>query len=103
MLAGIWMYSLDTPQGIYTGQIMFMEEGDVLNGSITSDDNPDEAAPLEEVVFDAEMSTVTFKFDGGEYGTMKVNSKLEGDKMMGTMNVGAYGVDVSLEATRKTE
>ena len=103
VLAGAWLYSLDTPEGVYTGEIMFMEVASVLQGTITSNDTPDQSVPLEDVVYDAEMATVTFKFDGGQYGTMRVKTKLEGDNMMGTMNVGAYGVDVSLEASRKAE
>ncbi len=100
-LAGTWEYSLDTPQGVYTGTMMFVEAEGVLSGTITSDDQPDQAAPLEDLAFNTEMSEVSFKFDGGEYGNMRVLSMLEGDAMKGSMNVGAYNVDVPLTASKK--
>jgi len=103
VLAGEWAYSLDTPQGIYTGVMKFMEEESGLAGMIAADENPDQFAPLENLMFDSEMSKLTFQFDGGEYGTMKVNTTLTDGKLMGMMNVGAYGVDVSLTASRKAE
>lgn len=73
----------------------------MLSGTITSDDQPDQAAPLQELAFNTEMSEVSFKFDGGEFGNMRVQSMLEGDAMKGTMNVGAYNVDVPLTASKK--
>lgn len=103
VLAGAWNYSLDTPQGVYTGVLMLMDGAEGLSGTITSDDQPDQAAPLENVMFDEDMSKLTFSFNGGEFGTMKVDTKLTDGKLMGMMNVGAYGVDVSMTASKKTE
>lgn len=100
-LTGTWNYSLDTPQGVYTGVMTFAEIEDVLSGTITSDDQPDQTAVLEDLTFDNEMSKLKFKFDGGEFGTLSVNSTQEGDNMSGTMTIGAYGVDVALTAARK--
>ncbi|MBX2820033.1 MAG: hypothetical protein KTR29_10145 [Rhodothermaceae bacterium] len=103
VLAGEWAYSLDTPQGVYTGVMKFMEEESGLAGMIAADENPEQFAPLENLMFDSEMSKLTFQFDGGEYGTMKVNTTLTEGKLTGMMNVGAFGVDVSLVASRKAE
>ena len=103
VLAGEWAYSLDTPQGVYTGVMKFMEEEEGLVGTIAADDSPELVAPLENLMFDSEMSKLSFQFDGGEYGTMKVNTTLSDGKLMGMMNVGAYGVDVSMTASRKAE
>lgn len=103
VLAGDWAYTLDTPQGMYTGVMKFMEGDDGLSGTIAADDNPELAAPLRNLMFDKEMSKLSFDFDGGEFGTMKVNTTLSDGKLMGMMNVGAYGVDVSMTAARKTE
>lgn len=100
-LTGVWNYSLDTPQGVYTGVMTFAELESMLTGTITSDDQPDQTAALEDLSFDNEMSKLKFKFDGGEFGTLSVNSTMEGDKMNGTMTIGAYGVDVALTASRK--
>ncbi len=100
-LNGMWTYSLDTPQGVYTGVMNFTAVDGVLSGTITSDDAPEQAAPMEDLAYDADMSKVTFKFDGGEFGAMTVDSKLEGDAMNGLLTVLSYGVDVTLTAERK--
>ncbi len=102
-LAGSWTYALDTPQGIYTGVMAFTEAGDLLSGTITSDDSPDQSSVLEDLMFDTEMSKLSFKFDGGEFGTLSVNTTLAGDSLDGTMTVGAYGVDVAMTAKKKAE
>ena len=103
VLAGDWAYTLDTPQGMYTGVMKLMEGEEGLSGTIAADDNPDQVAPLRNLMFDEAMSKLSFDFDGGEYGTMKVSTTLSEGKLMGMMNVGAYGVDVSMTASRKTE
>ncbi len=102
-LVGTWTYTLDTPQGVYTGNMTFIEVDGVLSGTIVADDAPEQAAPLEDLVFDNEMSKVKFKFDGGEFGTMTVDSAVEGDEMNGSLTVVSYGVDVALTAKRKME
>ena len=101
-LSGAWAYTLDTPQGVYTGVLNFASVDGVLSGTIIADDAPDQAAPLEDLMFDDETSKVKFKFDGGEFGAMTVDSAVEGDAMNGTLTVLSYGVDVSLTAKRKT-
>ena len=101
-LAGEWTYTLDTPQGVYTGVMAFMEVESMLSGTIAADETPDQAAPLEELTFDPESNEVKFKFDVGEFGMMSVKSMLEGDNMDGMLTVHAYGVDVSIKAARKT-
>lgn len=101
-LSGTWTYSLDTPQGVYTGVMNFTSVDGVLSGTIISDDAPEQVAPLEDLAYDADMSKVKFKFDGGEFGAMTVDSAVEGDAMNGILTVLSYGVDVSLTAERKT-
>lgn len=101
-LSGAWAYSLDTPQGVYTGVMNFTSVDGVLSGTIISDDAPEQVAPLEDLLYDADMSKVKFKFDGGEFGSMTVDSAVEGDAMNGILTVLSYGVDVTLTAERKT-
>ncbi len=101
-LAGAWDWSVDTPQGIFTGVLTFTEADDMLSGMIAGDEAPDETAPLEEVAFDTEMSKVTFKFDNPEFGLMIVNLTLDGDALNGIMNVTQIGMDVPMTCARKT-
>ena len=100
-LAGAWEYIIDSPQGVYTGVLSFTAAGDMLSGAIAASEQPDQAAPLEELTYDAETHTARFKFDSGQYGVMIVNMTLAGDALEGTMNVMEYGVDVPIKATRK--
>ena len=100
-LAGAWDYSIDTPQGIFTGVVTFAEAADMLSGTIAAAESPDQAGPLEELMFDSEASKVSFKFDSGEYGMMVVNLTLDGDALNGLMTVTQFGVDVPMTAARK--
>lgn len=101
-LAGMWDYAVDTPQGVYTGALTFMQEEGALKGTISSSDAPGQAMPLDGLTFDAESGALSFSFDGGEFGNMDVSTTLQGDGLKGLMTVSAYGVDVPITATRKT-
>lgn len=100
-LAGSWAYSLDTPQGTYTGVINIVDTNGSLSGTIADDNQPDQKAPLENLMYDAASSKISFTFDGAEFGEMSVSAVLAGKTMAGSMNVGAYGVDVALSAKKK--
>ena len=100
-LAGAWDWSVDTPQGVYTGILTFAEAGDMLSGTIAAAENPEQTAELTELMFDSEMSKVTFKYDSGEFGIMNVTLTLDGDALDGLMNVTQFGVDVPMTCKRK--
>ena len=99
-LTGAWNYTIDSPQGEYTGVISFAGAGDMLEGSIAASEQPDQVAPLEELMYDSETSTTTFKFDGGEFGLMIVKMTLNGDALDGLMTVTQFGVDVPIVAKK---
>ncbi len=101
-LAGAWDWSVDTPQGVFTGVLTFTEVEDMLAGTIGAAQTPDESAPLEELMFDSEMSKVTFNYNSGdEFGIMNVTLTLDGDALNGIMNVIQFGVDVPMTCSRK--
>ncbi len=101
-LAGAWDWSVDTPQGVFTGVLTFTEVEDMLAGMIAGAEEPDETAPLEELMFDSEMSKVTFNYNSGdEFGIMNVTLTLDGDALNGIMNVIQFGVDVPMTGSRK--
>ena len=100
-LAGAWGWSVDTPDGVVTGVLTFTEVEDMLAGTIGSEQAPGEVAPLEELLFDSEMSKVTFSYDSGEYGIMNVTLTLDGDALNGMMNVTQFGVDIAFNSSRK--
>ena len=86
---------------IYTGILTFAEAGDMLSGTIAAAENPEQTAELTELMFDSEMSKVTFKYDSGEFGIMNVTLTLDGDALDGLMNVTQFGVDVPMTCKRK--
>ncbi len=100
-LAGAWGWSVDTPDGVVHGVLTFTEVEDMLAGTIGSEQAPSEFAPLEELMFDREMSKVTFSYDSGEYGIMNVTLTLDGDALNGMMNVTQFGVDIAFNSSRK--
>ncbi len=100
-LAGAWDWSVDTPQGVFTGILTITEVDDMLAGTIGAAESPDQTAPLEELMFDSEMSKVTFTYDSGEYGIMNVTLTLDGDALNGIMNVTQFGAEVPMTASRK--
>ena len=101
-LAGAWDWSVDTPQGVFTGVLTFTEADDMLAGMIGADQTPDQTAPLEELMFDSEMSKVTSTYNSsGEFGIMNVTLTLDGDALNGIMNVTQFGVDVPMTCSRK--
>ena len=100
---GAWDYSIDTPQGVFTGILTVMESGEGLMGHIAQTEQPDQTAPVDALMFDGDSSNMTFSFDSGEYGIMKVKLQLDGDAMNGVMTVTSYGVDVPMVAKRVVE
>ena len=100
-LAGAWDWSVDTPQGVFTGILTITEVEDMLAGTIAAAEQPDQTAPLEELMFDSEMSKVTFTYDSGEFGIMNVTLTLDGDALNGIMNVTQFGAEVPMTASRK--
>ncbi len=100
-LAGAWDWSVDTPQGVFTGILTITEVDDMLAGTIGGAESPDQTAPLEELMFDSEMSKVTFTYDSGEFGIMNVTLTLDGDALNGIMNVTQFGAEVPMTCSRK--
>lgn len=97
-VAGQWDWSVDTPQGTYTGVLTFTEMDDVLSGTI-SNAGQEDTSPLEDLVYNE--GVVTFKFDSGEFGMLHVNVTLDGDNMNGTMDVPMYDArGMAFTATR---
>ncbi len=101
-LAGAWDWSVDSPQGVYTGILTFAEAEGMLSGTIAGSDAPEQTLPLEEVMFDTEMSKVTFSFNNPEFGMMNVSLTLDGDALNGLLNVVQMGADVPMTCSRKT-
>lgn len=102
-LIGDWNYDVDTPQGVYSGLLSFAMTDGVLGGTIVGDEQPEQVAPLMDLAFDAEASTVTFDFDGGEFGTMSISLTLGAEGLNGLLKVIQYGVEAPMSSMRKVD
>ncbi|MXX97687.1 MAG: hypothetical protein F4065_05010 [Rhodothermaceae bacterium] len=104
-VAGDWTYSIDSPQGIYTGTLMIVQ-GDSLEVSLAEEgqeDNPEEIISAYSVEFDEETQTLSFSFDNPEFGTMHVSLVLGEEGLSGGIHVVQFGVDLPLMATRSDQ
>ncbi len=87
-LAGMWDYSVDTPDGTYSGVVSITEVEGSLVGNITSDALPGKM-DLTGLMF--EDNHVSFKFDSGEYGLLQFEADIMDDKLNGNIIVDGFG------------
>lgn len=87
-LAGMWDYSIDTPQGVYTGVVTIAEGDEGLVGTMTNDALSD-TIDLSGISFD--NNRVMFKFDTGEYGMATFDASVMEDKLDGYISLEGIG------------
>lgn len=87
-LAGMWDYSVDTPDGTYSGVVSIVEVEGSLVGNITSDALPGKM-DLTGLTF--EDNHVSFKFDSGEYGVLQFEADVMDDKLNGNIMIDGFG------------
>ncbi len=105
-VAGNWDYSVDSPQGVYTGTLMIVQGDSGLEVSLAEEgqeDNPEAAIRAVSVEFDEETQTLSFSFDNPEYGTMNVSLVLGEEGLSGVLHAVQFGVDLPLMATRSDQ
>ena len=89
---------LSTPQGDVGGDALLNGSPDDLSGTITFDVSP-APADMQDVALNGD--TLTFHFDGGQYGRLDVKATLEGDDWNGTISIG--GMAMSLTGERLSD
>ena len=87
-LAGMWDYSVDTPDGTYKGVVSIMEVEGSLVGSITSDALPGKMDLTGLTFVD---NHVSFKFDSGQFGILTFEADVMDDMLNGSINVEEFG------------
>ena len=101
-VAGQWGYTLDSPQGVYTGVFSIEESEEGLIGNIEMADSPVGATmAMDELAFDEESMTLTYSFDSGEFGVMSATFTLKGDSLEGLLTVHQFGMDLTFVAERQ--
>ena len=102
-VAGDWTYSIDSPQGIYTGTLMIAQGDSGLEISLAQEDNPEAIVDAYSVEFDEEAQSLSFSFDNPEFGAMHVSLVLGEEGLSGGIHVVQFGVDLPLTATRSDQ
>lgn len=105
-VAGDWIYSIDSPQGIYSGTLM-IAQGDsgleILLAEEGQEDNPEAFISTYSVEFDDDAQSLSFSFDNPEFGVMHVSLVLGEEGLSGEIHVVQFGVDLPLMATRSDQ
>ncbi len=97
---GSWDYTVESPDGIFTGKFL-ISEGEYGHKLVfTSDEEDTEPIQAEAVQFDSETQMLTFEFDNQDYGRMEVSLTLHEGGMNGILHSVQFGVDAPLTATR---
>ena len=98
---GTWDWSVDSPDGTFTGTVTVEGPADALTGYMTSDEGGDQKLPLSEVKLEGDI--LMFSFDNPDYGSMMVKGTIDGDKIDSMLNVVNMGVDLPMKMTRKKD
>ena len=95
---GTWRYSSESPQGTVTGNLVLMESGGILSGTI-SNSATNETSPLKDVIFVGNKLSFTFTVDaGGEALEINAVVTVDADKFNGTVSIS--NEPFAIEGTR---
>ncbi len=99
-IIGSWDYTVESPDGIFSGKFMISEGEYGLSLLFTSEEEDTDPVQAEAVQFDSETQMLTFEFDNQDYGRMEVSLALHEGGMNGMLHSVQFGVDAPLTATR---
>jgi hypothetical protein len=95
---GSWSYSVESPEGTYTGTIIITELGDQLAGEISSDQS------LGNIIISAieyEDGLLQFNLQGPESGELVAKVRIEENTFSGSVDNLTYGVNgMAIKGTR---
>lgn len=90
---GTWNYVLETPEGETSGAIVFTQEGEVVTGTIGSDQG---SQSIEKLVISEEKVSGVFDFQGYE---INLTGNFVENVLDGLMSVSGY--DIPFKATKQ--
>ena len=91
VVAGVWSYSSDTPQGTVTGTIKINDEEGSLVGKISNSFSGKET-DIQDAELDGSQLSFSFLIDaGGQSIPVDVSVTVEGEVFEGTMTAGNFG------------
>ncbi|MCY4224685.1 MAG: hypothetical protein OXF06_07590 [Bacteroidetes bacterium] len=104
-VSGMWDYSIDAPQGLFTGNLEMIPQEDGLAVHILQEgQQADDALMADSVAFDEETQMLTFSFENPEYGMMNVTLTLDDQGVLnGVLHAVQYTVDAPMVVTRSEQ
>ena len=104
-IAGMWDYSIEAPQGVFTGHLqMIPQEAGLAVHIFQEDQQEEDALVADSVEFDEDTQTLTFSFENPEYGEMNVTLTLDDQGVMnGVLHAVQYTVDAPMVVTRSEQ
>ena len=87
-LAGMWDYSVDTPDGVFNGVVTISEADGGLIGSISNDALAG-TMDISDLMF--ENDKLTFAFDSGQFGVISFNVDVKDNMFDGTIEAAQFG------------
>ena len=94
-MVGTWSYTLETPQGEFSGTITFEGDASVLEGTFTGPEGEEQA--LESISFDG--TTLSFTVPSDEGSPLSVTVTVEAGTFEGSASVRGQSLSISGERT----
>lgn len=96
--AGVWAFTVTTPQGDVSGTITIEGNAGDWTGVITNDQD-NEPADMDDITLEDDV--LSFTFDNDEMGTISVTMTISGEDIAGTVSVPGLG-DVPIAGSRSS-
>lgn len=87
-VTGTWNMTIDTEQGSAPATLMLQQDGEKLTGSLVSDQGTVE---FEGTIAGDKLEWVMEIDAGGVFLEITIEGTVDGDEMMGTLDLGGYG------------
>lgn len=87
-VTGEWTMTIDTEQGLLPATMTLQQDGEKLTGTLVSDQGTLE---FEGTISGNEVAWVMEVDAGGAFIEITIEGTVDGDEMMGTLDLGGYG------------
>jgi len=100
-VAGMWDYSINSPEGVFTGNLEIIpQEAGLAVHIIQEDQQEGDSIVAESVEFVVDSQTLTFSFENPEYGRMNVSLTLdERGNLNGILHAVQFTIDLPMVVT----
>ncbi len=102
MAHGTWTWSVESPDGTFTGTFFIEGTADAPTGYMLSDEDPTGTKlPISDIVINGDE--LSYSFENPDYGKMNVKGVIDGDTYNSMLEVTQFGVEMPMESMRKKD